>query len=486
MTAAEAGRDAVPPQGKIPLFGPGSFYANAMSIAVAAMLQQFLMSLVSLVDNFMVAGLGDSMRGSGNVSNQITFVYIVVVNTLCAAGGIFLSQYRGAKNPEGMRQAFRFKALMAFGISSIYLILCQALPSILLAAMSGGNADKASLVLHGTRYLRIVSWAALPLGLSAAMGSALRETGRTSIPLAFSLVGTATNTFLNWILIYGNLGAPRLDVAGAAIATVIARCVELLCYVVYMIRARPEFIVGPMRIFKIDKRVFASILGRSGMMVATEFTWVMSETVTSAIFNGRGGAETVAGLAAAWTIGNVFFFAFSGIHTATAVIVGSTLGADRLDKARAQARWIFSGAVVLGVFVAAIEACSLALIPLVFGNLSPEARWLTVRQVLAVAAYMPLWTLLNAQFAVSRSGGDTFMGFIVDVLGNVFLFVPATILLAKLTDFGPVAIFALVKLSDIPKTLSAAWWLRKERWLVNLAKANTVEGEVAAPSAPGS
>jgi putative MATE family efflux protein len=463
--------------GGIPLFGPASFYRNALSIALAVMLQQFLMNLVSLVDNFMVAGLGDSMMGAVNVANQLNFVYMVVISTLCTAGGIFLSQYRGAGSREGMRQAFRFKVLSALGVSVLYLILCQAVPEAMVSMMSGGNSAREEIVRHGSRYLRIVSLSWLPMGLSAAMGSALRETGRTKIPLAFSLVGTALNTFLNWVLIYGNLGAPRMEVAGAAIATVIARGAELLCYLVYMAKGKPEFGVSPLRMLKIDKGIFAAIIRRSGMMVFTEFTWVMSETVTAAIYNGRGGAETVAGLAAAWTIGNLFFFAFSGIHTATSVIVGSTLGADKLDKARAQARWIQSGAIVLGICVAGIEVSSLGIIPLVFGNLSAEARAVTTGQVLAVSAYMPLWTLLNAQFAVSRSGGDTFMGFIVDVIGNLGLYVPLSLILARFTSMGPVMIFAFVKLTDIPKTIAAALWLRKERWLVNLAKKRPAAGE---------
>jgi putative MATE family efflux protein len=454
----------------IPLLGPASFYSRAFSIALAVMLQQLLMNMVSLVDNFMVAGLGDARMGAINVANQINFVYMVVINTLCAAGGIFLSQYRGAGDREGMRQAYRFKAIAALGVSALHLVLCQCFPEALISAMSAGNAARAEIVRYGSEYLRIVSIAWLPLGLSAATGSALRETGRTRTPMAFSMVATGLNTFLNWILIYGNLGAPRLETAGAAIATAVARCAEAFCFIVFMVRGKPEFGVSPGRFLKIDKGVFSAIFRRSWMMVFTEFTWVMSETVTAAVYNGRGGAETVAGLAASWTIGNLFFFAFGGIHTATTVIVGSTLGADQLDKARAQAKWIFSGAVILGVCVALVEASSLWVVPLVYGRLSHDARAVTLRQVLAIASFMPLWTLLNAQFAIARAGGDTFMGFIVDVLGNVLLYVPAALLLAHFTRLGPVEIFILVKLSDIPKTIAAGLWLRRERWLVNLAK----------------
>ena len=96
------------------LFGPGKFYKNALSIAVPIMLQQLIQSMVSLVDNFMVSGLGDVAMSGVNVAGQIIFVFMVYVNTICMAGGIFMTQYFGAGDKNGMAQAFRFKLVMLF------------------------------------------------------------------------------------------------------------------------------------------------------------------------------------------------------------------------------------------------------------------------------------------------------------------------------------------------------------------------------------
>lgn len=93
----------------IGLFGSGKFYKNALSIAVPIMLQQLIQSMVSLVDNFMVSGLGDVAMSGVNVAGQIIFVFMVYVNTICMAGGIFMTQYFGADDENGMGQAFRFK-----------------------------------------------------------------------------------------------------------------------------------------------------------------------------------------------------------------------------------------------------------------------------------------------------------------------------------------------------------------------------------------
>ncbi|MCX7026846.1 MAG: MATE family efflux transporter [Spirochaetes bacterium] len=451
------------------LFGPASFYKAALSIAVPVMVQSLLTGLVSLVDNFMVAALGDAKMAGVNVANQINFIYMVIINTICMAGGIYLSQHRGAGDKEGMKQAFRFKLILAIAVSLVHLVICMLFAEPLLGLMLGGNAGGGEIVAEGARYLRAVSPSFLFIGINVAISTAFRDTGVTTISLVVSVLAALTNTFFNWILIYGNLGAPRLEVTGAAIATNMARFVEMGLFLAMLLRRKPDFSIRIRNLFRIDRGLFRAILSKSGMMLFSETAWVMSETIITALYNGRGGAETVAGMAAGWTIANIMFLAFPGIQAMTAVVVGSTLGAGRLEEGKRKARWVMSGSVFLGIGVGLVAAATTFIIPIVFANLSPAARGVTKGIVFVIAAYLPLWCLLNSQFAVSRAGGDTLMGVWADVGVSYAFFIPAAIIIAKTTNWGPVALFGIAKLSDIPKIFVAAWWLRKERWVKNLA-----------------
>lgn len=452
------------------LFGPAVFYREIFAVAVPVMLQQLIQSLVSLVDNFMVAGLGDVSMAAVNVANQVNFVYFVMMFTLSGAGGIYMSQYRGAADIDGMQQAYRFKAIMTLGLSALYFTLCQAMPERLMAIMTMGNAAQAGIIEQGVDYLRLVSWLFMPMSLSQAIGSAFREISRPKVPLVISVLATLINTFLNWVLIYGNLGAPRLGIIGAALATNTARTIELLAFIVYVRLDRPPFFVPLAGLCRARWALFREILGKSGLMLLSESTWVLSETVMTALYNGRGGAEVVAGMAAGWSIANVFFLVFTGIHVSTGVVIGGLLGADRLPEARSRARWIMSGSVVAGAVLALIQTASMALIPLVFMNLTTAAMAITRGNLIVISCYLPLWSLLNAQFAVSRAGGDTMMGVVVDVGVTGALFIPAVFALALLTNIGPVQMFAIVKSTDIIKWYIARLWLRKERWVKNLAR----------------
>lgn len=433
------------------------------------MLQTLITGLVSLVDNFMVAALGDAKMAGVNVANQINFIYLVIINTVCMAGGIYLSQHRGAGDKEGMRQAFRFKLILAIVISIAHLLLCLVFAEPLIRLMLGGNTEGGEIVKEGARYLRAVAASFIPLGLSSAMSTSFRDTGVTKVPLLVSVSAALANTFFNWVFIYGNLGAPRLEVRGAALATVIARLAEVAAFIAIVKRRKPDFAFRLPEAFRVNRGLFREIFSKSTMMLFSETAWVLSETIITALYNGRGGAETVAGMAAGWTIANIMFLVFPAIHAATGVIVGSTLGAGKLQEGREKARWIQSGAVLLGLGALLIASATTIGIPLVFGNLSDEARKVTRGLVFVIAAYLPLWCLLNAQFAISRAGGDTLMGVWVDVGISYTFFIPAAFAISAFTTWGPVALFGIAKLSDIPKAFVAFWWLKKEHWVKNLA-----------------
>jgi putative MATE family efflux protein len=453
-----------------PSFGPVAFYREALGIVVPVMLQAVITSLISLIDNFMVAGLGDVKMAAVNVANQINFVYLVVVNAACMAGGIFLSQHRGASDAEGMRNSLRFKLIAALSVAAVHSAICLVFPEALIRLMLGGNVQGEPIIAEGARFLRLVTPSFAPIAVAAAVSTSYRDVGKTKIPLAVSSAAAALCTLLNWLLIYGALGAPRLEVAGAAVATCIARCAEAGAFLAMAAIGRPSFAFSPRTLFRVDKRLFNEILSRSAMMFFSETAWVASETIVTAIYNGRGGAETVAGMAAGWTIANIFFMAFGAVTTAASVIVGSTLGSGFLEEARKKGRWIVYGSFVFGIFVGLAAAASTFLIPIVFGNLSAAARTVTRGLVMVIAAYIPLWTLLNAQFGLARSGGDTAMGVWVDVGVTYAVFIPIAFALAAWTSLGPVVLFGLAKLSDIGKTAVAFWWLAKERWVRNLAE----------------
>ena len=457
-------------------FGPASFYAQALKIAIPVMAQMLIQNLVSLIDNFMVAGLGDVKMSGVNICGQIIFVFMVFMNTICMAGGIFMTQFSGAKDKEGMKQSFCFKLWMGLFVVAVFSVSCFLLPRQILSFMVRGNSQAVLILDQGVQYMRIMGFMGIPWMLSAMISSSLREIGKVKVPLVISIIATCVNTVCNWILIYGNLGVPRLEVRGAAIATVIARTVEALIFIGYMIKQKPDFAIKFFDVFRINFALFCEILKKAWMIMLSEMVWAMAETITTALYNGRGGADVVSGMSSSFAISNLFFVAFNGIITATGVIIGKDLGRGELDQARQEKVWLLNGSKIFGLFFTGIGFLCLLLVPVVFRNLSASSQHICRQMVLVMAIYMPIWVYINCQFAVSRAGGDTVMGMLVDGIGNFGVVIPGIFLLANFTGIGPVAMYAIIKFVEVPKIMIAHFWLKKEKWLVNLAQKEN-EGE---------
>ena len=456
-------------------FGTYSFYAAALRIAIPVMAQLLIQNLVSLIDNFMVAGLGDIKMSGVNITGQIIFVFMVFSNTICMAGGIFITQFFGADDKQGMKQSFSFKLWAGLFVVAVYSVCCFLIPRKILSLMVMGNSQTDLILDEGVKYMRLMGFMGVPWIFSAMVSSSLREIGQVKVPLVISVIATACNTFFNWVFIYGNLGAPRLEVRGAALATIIARCTEALIFLIYMIVKKPPFAIRLLDMFHVRLSLFGQIFKKAWMIMCSEMVWAIAETITTALYNGRGGADVVSGMSAGFAISNLFFIAFSGINTATAVIIGKDLGSGELDLARKEKVWLLNGSKIFGLFFTGVGLCCMFLVPLVFRNLSPASQAICRKMVLVMAVYMPVWVYINCQFSISRAGGDTMMGMLVDGIGNLGIVIPGIFIMAKLTAIGPVAMYAIIKAVEFPKIAIAHFWLKKEKWVVNLAQANKVE-----------
>jgi len=243
--------------------GSGKFYKRAINIALPVMLQLFVQTLVSLVDNFMVAGLGDVKMAGVNVAGCINFIYYIILGVICTSGGIFMSQFFGAKDNDGMQQTFRFKLLISIIVGLSYTTLTFSAPRFLYNIMVTTNTDATVIVNQAVKYSRAASFSWIFMALSEIIASSLREIEIVRPPLIISVIATLINTFFNWCFIYGHLGMPRLEVVGAGYATVIARASEFGMFCIYLIIKKTPFIFNFISIFKIKLKFMINILQKN-------------------------------------------------------------------------------------------------------------------------------------------------------------------------------------------------------------------------------
>ena len=139
-------------------FGTARFYRRALSIALPVMAQLLIQNFVSLIDNFMVSGLGDIKMAGVNTAGMLIFVFIILVNTICSAGGIFMSQFNGAKDREGMQQSLRFKILLTGAAGIIFTAVGLAAPRGIFRILLTVNTDAEVIIDQAVRYSHAVAF----------------------------------------------------------------------------------------------------------------------------------------------------------------------------------------------------------------------------------------------------------------------------------------------------------------------------------------
>lgn len=467
-------------------FGNRAFYGRALSIATPIMAQLLIQNLVSLIDNFMVAGLGDIKMSGVNVVGQINFIFFVLSGTICSSAGIFMSQYKGAADENGMKQVFNFKLLLTCSIGVLYTTLCFIAPRKLFFLMVSVNKDSAAIIDQCVQYSRAVALSMIFLCISAAIATSLRDIEIVRPPLFINVIATLINTAGNFVLIYGNFGAPRLEVVGAGVATVFARFCELIIFVIYILIKKPPFIsvkkITGNVVFNLQKiknikrlhlpisrQLFTRIIKKSFMILYSEMAWAVSETVSIALFNTRGGAEVVSGMAAGFAIANLFLLSCQGVANTTSIIIGQSLGANKIEESKSYKNYLLTGSVIFGTFFIALGFLSTYLIPIVYANLTKQAHIYAKGLVITMALYLPLWAFINVEYSVLRAGGETFNGVISDTIANI-LFMAGMFALTFGTKVGPVEMYAIVKLSDLAKVIVSWVGIKKQKWLTNLTK----------------
>ena len=198
-----------------------SFLKLMMAIAFPVALQNLLSTTAGMVDTIMIGSMGELAVAAVGICSQISSLFFSCYWGFAGGAMLFFAQYWGARNEKGINQTFGVTFIFMTIVGSLFAVTAVTNPAFML----GIYTDKEHIIQMGAPYIRIVGFA-YPLQVFAVLVSFfMRATERVKAPLFCSIASLLVNFALNWVLIYGRFGAPKMGVAGAAIATVIGQCV---------------------------------------------------------------------------------------------------------------------------------------------------------------------------------------------------------------------------------------------------------------------
>ncbi len=452
------------------LIGDRNFYRRTLALAIPVVIQNGITNFVSLLDNLMVGSIGEEQMSGVAISNQLFFVFNLCIFGAVSGAGIFTAQFHGNGDTKGVRETFRFKMMSIFIMSlmSIGLFIWKGRELISLFLTPDTMGDVTKTLDFGEQYLFIMLIGILPFSIVQAYSGTLREIGETKLPMIAGCVAVVVNLIFNYILIFGNFGAPKLGVAGAAIATVISRFAELL---IVMIATRVrhkefKFIEGAYKSLYVKKSTVIGILKKGIPLIVNEALWSIGVTVMVQSYSTRG-LTVVAAYNITSTIVNLFSIVFLALGNVVAIIIGHHLGCGDFKKAKEDAPKLIAFSTVVATAMTIVMAVCSPFIPMLY-NVSDTVRNLATELLLCASVVMPFSALCHASYFTLRSGGRTGLTFFFDNGFMWLLSVPLAYVLSRFTGLPIVPLYFICQMIEAVKCIMAIILVKKGIWIRNI------------------
>ena len=440
-----------------------SLLKTMAAVALPIALQSLIGSSLNLVDNLMVGSLGEAELNAVGVSVQFYFVHWMLLYGFTSGTATFMAQYFGVKDFHNIRKTVGFALTVTVSVSMLFFLTALIFPHYVLRIFT----RFPEIIELGSGYVRACAPAFLFTAVTVPFTSALRATQQTRLPLYISGAAFLTNTFLNYLLIFGSWGAPKLGVAGAALATMIARGLEM-SLILYMVFGRKNKLCGPIReFFSYTKSSAVKIVKNAVPTTINETMWGLGTALYVAAF-ARIGVTEGAAVQACSTINNLFIMAAFSIGDATLILVGQKLGEGKLDYAYQLAKKMVKIGLVIGLAAGGLLIVFGKPLLSLFEFTDRGAHFaLLILIVYGCTMWLTVYNAVNVT-GVLRCGGDTRFAMLAEVLAVWCVGVPVAFLTALVLQWPIYFAVLAVKLEDVVKGIAVTKRFFSKKWVKNV------------------
>ena len=436
------------------------FLKTVAMVAAPIALQSLIGSSLNLVDNLMIGHLGELPLNAVGISVQIFFVYWMFVFGFASGAATFISQFYGVRDFVNIRRSCGFTLVVVFGMGMVFFLAAEFFPQYILRIFT----RFPEVIEAGTVYVRIGAPCFLLVPIIQAFTITLRATQQTIQPLVASAIALCLNTFMNYVLIYGKLGAPTMGVAGAALATVISRCVEMTI-ILFLVFGRRNVIAGPLReFFSFNRQLAGRIVRNAIPTTINESMWGLGTALYVAAF-ARISITAGAAVQACNTINNLFSMAAFSIGDAVLILVGQKLGEGKKDEAYEMSKILLKLAVLIGLVLGALTLCfGKPILGLFDFSAEGAADAWHILIVYAATLFMEVYNGTQVTGCL-RCGGDTRFAMITEVSAVWLIGVPAAFITSLWLGWPVWAAVLAVKLEGVVKGVILTLRYLSKKWL---------------------
>jgi putative MATE family efflux protein len=442
-----------------------SLYRWVLFLAAPMALQNIIAYSVGLADNLMVGSLGELALSGVYVANQLQNLLHMLVIGLGAAITVLAAQYWGKRDRNSVKIILSIALKFSIGAGLLFLIATLFFPEQILRMFT----NEQDILTESLKYMNIIRFTYVFFCITQVLIASMRVVERVKIGMYMSIVTFFINLSLNWILIFGNLGAPSLGIQGAAIATLVARIAETVIMILYVrffddrlkfrFKDLPKSNTGLLKDF--FKYGFPVILG--------DIFWGINLSVQGAII-GRLGDTAIASVSIANVVFSIIGVGIYGTAGATAVIIGQTVGSGDYSKVKHYAKKLQLLFLIIGFISGAILFILRDYILLLY-NLS-ESTIIMARQFLTILSITIIGTSyqMSSLTGIVRAGGSIYFVLINDLIFVWLVVIPSALIAAFVLQAPTVVVFACLKSDQILKCAVAVVKVNRFKWAKNLTR----------------
>lgn len=451
---------------------PG-FYKRLLSLALPIVIQNLITNSLGLVDTFMVGVLGEGPLAGVTLANIPIFVVQLMMFGLQSGSSVLISQYWGKGDHRSINRVMG----LAMGMASILMLAFSLLVTLIPHGFMGLFSNDPTIVETAVRYARIVCWSYVFDSFVLMYVGAHRAMGNPKRGLYILAVSMVSNTFLNWVFIFGNLGAPRMEVEGAALATLLARVLSFIIMVVWAIRDK-NFRIEKALLFRPGREMALRFVKVSLPVMCNEALWGLGTSMFTTIMGHMDGSqEILAAYAIAGNITNLCTVGVFAIAGTAAILIGQEIGSGNSDKVQSLGGLLDTLALLLGLVMGLIFWGLLHILvkPVLYPlfDLSPEAA--SICTMMLTVIFLTMWVrsfCTTNIVGVLRGGGDVKAATLIDIGPLWLVAVPLAALTGLVLDMGILWVYLAMSAEQLVRAVIGQLRYRSGAWIRDVTRGN--------------
>ena len=446
------------------LFDDRPFYRKLVAIMAPIALQNLMLAMVAAADTVMLGRVDQNAMAAVSLATQIQFVQNMILGVVVSVIGILGAQYWGKGDKVVLGKLFGMGIRHCVVISVAFFIGCVFFPRYLMRLF----ANDETLIAIGVKYLKIAGWSYLLTGVSQCYMAIMKVSEHVPRTAWISSVTVVINIILNSVFIFGLFGVPAYGAEGAAIATLIARVIEVLWCVISSYQN--SFIRLELRNLFSFERLLAKDYWRCALpLLGAYLFWGVGFTSYTAII-GQLGPDAAASNAIAAGVRDLMCCLCNGLCTAGGILIGNELGAGRLEQGRKYGDRLAILSYIIGFFCTFVI---LAIIPVVkhYMKLTDKAQGYLVGMFVILSIYM-IGRCVNTIIinGIFSAGGDTMFDFYSLAVCMWGLAVPCALISAFWLHWHVLIVYSCTCLDEVGKIPWVMHHYRKYKWVKNLTR----------------